>query len=124
MADKVEDKVDLPFHSSSASPEELAQIIYDAGKDSVKDKLGTFDNSEALVNKIIKEAARHLEHAQDKCAGEAQVWKLLSSGLAGHLQCHTLKVYVTYCLLYVWAPAYSPGRMRVGLATQAPVLLA
>ncbi|KAK9825146.1 hypothetical protein WJX81_004814 [Elliptochloris bilobata] len=63
---------DLPFHSSSASPEELSKVIYDSGKESIEDKLGTFDNAEALTNKVIKEAVKHLEHAKDKFAGEAQ----------------------------------------------------
>ena len=70
MADQ---PVDLPFHSASASPEELAKAIWEAGKESIADKLGTFDNSLVLTNKVIKEGARGLEQSNDKFAPEAQV---------------------------------------------------
>ena len=66
---------DLPFASASASPEELSKVIYDTGKESISDKLGTFDNATALTNKVIKEAVRALLHNQDKFAGEAQARK-------------------------------------------------
>lgn len=70
MADQ---PADLPFHSASASPEELAKAIWEAGKESIADKLGTFDNSLVLTNKVIKEGARGLEQSNDKFAPEAQV---------------------------------------------------
>jgi hypothetical protein len=70
MADQ---PADLPFHSASASPEELAKAIWEAGKESIADKLGTFDNSLVVTNKVIKEGARGLEHSNDKFAPEAQV---------------------------------------------------
>lgn len=66
---------DLPFASASASPEELSKVIYDTGKESISDKLGTFDNATALTNKVIKQAQRLLEHNKDKFAGEAQARK-------------------------------------------------
>ena len=63
---------DLPFASASASPEELSKVIYDAGKESISDKLGTFDNATALTNKVIKLAAKELAAHGNVCAGEAQ----------------------------------------------------
>ena len=66
---------DLPFASASASPEELGKVIFDNGKESISDKLGTFDNATAIRNKIIKEAVKRLEHDKDKFAGEAQARK-------------------------------------------------
>ena len=66
---------DLPFASASASPEELSRVIYDAGKESISDKLGTFDNSLALTNKVIKSSVKVLESNNDRFKGEAQARK-------------------------------------------------